>query len=62
VTSGIRSIIELLLGKCQIISVDDALALYEEYFPEGDLPLQAIPMLRHALDESPGPGISRLPS
>ena len=45
--------IQFLLGKCHITSVDDALALYEEYFPEDDLPPQAIPMLRHALD---GPG------
>ena len=44
--------IHFLLDKCQIASVDDALALYEEYFPEDELPPQAIPMLRHALDGS----------
>jgi len=54
--------IEFLLGKCQITSVDDALALYEEYLPEDDLPPQAIHMLRHALGESPRPGGSRRPS
>jgi hypothetical protein len=54
--------IEFLLGQCQITSVGDALALYEEYFPEDDLPPQAIPMLRHALDKSPGPADPRLPS
>ena len=53
--------IEFLLGKCQITSVDDALALYEEYFPEDELPPQAIPMLRHALGEPPRPGASRRP-
>jgi nucleotide-binding universal stress UspA family protein len=42
--------IQFLIGKCQITSVDDALALYEEYFPEDDLPARAIPMLHHALD------------
>jgi hypothetical protein len=45
--------IGFLLGKCKITSVDDALALYEEYFPEDELPPQAIPMLRHTLGESP---------
>ncbi len=54
--------IESLLEKCQIISVNDALALYEEYLPEDDLSPQAIPMLRHALDESARPGASRRPS
>ena len=54
--------IEFLLGKCRITSVADALALYEEYFPEDELPPQAIPMLRHALGESPGPGASRRPT
>jgi hypothetical protein len=44
--------IEFLLDKCQIASVDDALALYEEYFPEDALPPRAIPILRHALGES----------
>ena len=53
---------EFLLGMCQITSVDDALALYEEHFPEDDLPPQAIPMLRHALGESLRPGVSRLPN
>jgi nucleotide-binding universal stress UspA family protein len=42
--------IQFLVGKGQITSVDDALALYEEYFPEDDLPARAIPMLHHALD------------
>ena len=31
------------------MEIDDALALYEENFPEDDLP-RAIPMLRHALN------------
>jgi hypothetical protein len=43
--------IQFLVDKCRITSVDDALALYEEYFPEDELPPRAIPMLRHALDE-----------
>lgn len=54
--------IEFLLGMCQITSVDDALVLYEEYFPEDELPPQAIPMLRHALGEAPRPGAPRRPS
>jgi hypothetical protein len=54
--------IEILLGTCQIISVDAALALYEEYFPEDELPPQVIPLLRHALGECPRPGASRRPS
>jgi len=44
--------IQFLLGKCQITSVDDALVLYEEYFPEDELPSRAMPMLRHALSGS----------
>jgi hypothetical protein len=40
--------IKLLLGQRQITSVNDALALYEESFPDDDLPPQAIPMPRHA--------------
>jgi Nucleotidyl transferase of unknown function (DUF2204) len=43
---------QFLLDRCQITSVEDALALYEQYFPEDDLPPRAIPMLRHALDRS----------
>jgi hypothetical protein len=54
--------IDFLLRKCRIISVADALVLYEEYFPEDELPPQAIPMLRHALGESLPPGESRRPS
>jgi hypothetical protein len=42
--------IQFLLDKCQITSVDDALSLYEEYFPEDELSPRAIPMLRHALE------------
>jgi hypothetical protein len=42
--------IQFLVDKCRITSVDDALELYEEYFPEDELPPRAIPMLRHALD------------
>ena len=53
---------DLLLGKCRITSVAAALALYEEYFPEDELPPQALPMLRHALGEPPRPGASRRPS
>jgi len=41
--------IAFLLDKCRIDSVDGALALYEEYFPEDELPDRAVPMLRHAL-------------
>jgi hypothetical protein len=48
--------IQFLLAKCRITSIDDALALYEEYFPEDNLPPQAIPMIRHALE---GPGRER---
>jgi hypothetical protein len=40
-----------LLDKCGIASVDKALALYEEYFPEDELPDRAVPMLRHALEK-----------
>ena len=54
--------IEFLLGTCQIISVSDAPALYEEYFPEDELPPHVIPVLRHALGEPPRPGASRRPS
>ncbi len=43
--------IKFLLHKCAITSVDAALVLYEEYFPEDQLPDRAIPMLRHALDQ-----------
>jgi hypothetical protein len=44
--------IQFLLNKCQITTVNDALSLYEEYFPEDELPPRAIPMLRHGLDGS----------
>ena len=43
--------IKFLLDKCGISSVDEALALYEEYFPEHELPDRAVPMLRYALDQ-----------
>jgi hypothetical protein len=43
--------IKFLLDECGINSVDEALALYEEYFPEDDLPDRAVPMLRHALQQ-----------
>ena len=43
--------IKFLLDKCGVTSVDGALALYEEYFPEDELPDRAVPMLRHALDQ-----------
>jgi hypothetical protein len=43
--------IKFLLDKCGINSVDEALALYEEYFPEDELPDRAVPMLRHALEQ-----------
>ena len=43
--------IKFLLAKCGCESVDDALALYEEFFPEDELPDRAIPMLRYALDQ-----------
>lgn len=41
--------IKLLLGKCHIESEIDALALYQEYFPEDPLPPRAGPLLRSAL-------------
>jgi hypothetical protein len=44
--------IKFLLNECHITSIDDALVLYEEYFPEDEFPPRAIPMLRHALDGS----------
>ena len=44
--------IQFLLDKCKITSIDAALELYEQYFPEDELPPRAIPMLRHALDGS----------
>lgn len=43
--------IQFLLRKCGITSVDDALLLYEEYFPEDELPARAAPMLQHALEQ-----------
>ena len=43
--------IKFLLDKCGITSVDRALALHEEYFPEDQLPDRAVPMLRHALEQ-----------
>ena len=44
--------IVFLLDKCGITSVEGALTLYEEYFPEDELPDRAVPMLRHALERS----------
>jgi hypothetical protein len=44
--------IQFLLERCKITSVDTALELYEQYFPEEELPPRALPMLRHALDGS----------
>jgi len=46
--------IKFLLDTCGISSVDGALALYDEYFPEDELPERAIPMLRHALEQLQG--------
>ena len=43
--------IEYLLDKCGITSVDGALVLYEEYFPEDELPDRALPMVKHALEQ-----------
>ena len=43
--------IRFLLEKCGCESVDDALALYEEYFPEDELPERAVPMLRYAFEQ-----------
>jgi hypothetical protein len=48
--------IEFLLDKCGITSVDRALALHEECFPDDQLPDRAIPMLRHALEQLQKPG------
>jgi hypothetical protein len=44
--------IKFLLGRCQITAVGDAVALYEQYFPEDDLPDRALPMLRFALEQT----------
>ncbi len=43
--------IKFLLDKCGITSVDGALAVYEDYFPEDELPDRAVPMVRHALEQ-----------
>ncbi|MGD0881022.1 MAG: hypothetical protein ABSB09_05595 [Acidimicrobiales bacterium] len=43
--------IQFLLDKCGITSVDGALAVYEDYFPEDELPDRAVPMVRHALEQ-----------
>jgi hypothetical protein len=43
--------IQFLVHTCGIETVEDALALYEEYFPEDELPDRAVPMLRHALEQ-----------
>ena len=43
--------IQFLLDKCGVTTVAGALAVYEEYFPEDELPRQALPMLRHALTQ-----------
>jgi hypothetical protein len=43
--------IKFLLEKCQITSIDDALELYGEFFPRTRSLPQAIPMLRHALED-----------
>ena len=42
--------IEFLLDRCGVSTVEGALSVYEEYFPEDELPPRAVPMLRHALD------------
>jgi hypothetical protein len=42
--------IEFLLQACRVSTVDEALAVYEEYFPEDELPERAVPMLQHALE------------
>jgi hypothetical protein len=41
--------IEYLLRICGIASEHEALTLYEEYFPDDELPVRARPMLQHAL-------------
>lgn len=43
--------IQFLLHKCGIAIVDEALALYKEYFPEDALPDRVVPMLRHTLEQ-----------
>ena len=43
--------IKFLLDKCRITSVDEALGLYEEYFPEDELPARAVPVLEFALEQ-----------
>ncbi len=45
--------IALLLKECRITTEEEALSLYEEYFPEDPLPERALPMIRFAL-ASPG--------
>ncbi|MGB8196224.1 MAG: nucleotidyltransferase [Acidimicrobiales bacterium] len=44
--------IALLLGRCGITSVEAALALYEEYFPEDPAPGRASLILRHLLSSN----------
>jgi hypothetical protein len=41
--------IRFLLDRCGITTVEAALAVYEDCFPEDELPARALPMLRHAL-------------
>ncbi|MGH9017678.1 MAG: nucleotidyltransferase [Acidimicrobiales bacterium] len=51
---GARDEIDLtvLLSECGIASAEEAVSLYEEYFPEDPLPAQAVPMIRFALEHS----------
>ncbi len=45
--------IEVLARSCGVTSVDEALALYEEYFPEDPPPARALLVLRHLLAKEP---------
>lgn len=43
--------IQFLLDRCNITTVDEARAVYEEQFPEDELSARAHPMLRYALEQ-----------
>ena len=45
--------LRVLLEKCAITSVAEALVIYDEYFPEDPLPQRALAMLEYLLESSP---------
>jgi hypothetical protein len=47
--------IAFLVKRCGITSVDEALALYEEFFPEDPLPDRALPLIDEAIAALDGP-------